>query len=209
MLAPVDTTHDVELVAGCGRMLKTAWGWEVTTITPSTALRPASADAARTGSPKAHATTRRAASPPSSRSLPTSRPRASSPSSVSPASLRSLGAPTELVARARRSRDDETRHAVRDAMRRIADDETTHASLSWDVAAWLEPCLTEAERQQLEIVRSGALRDLSGALQREPHHDLRTAADLPGAREAQQLLASLVTTRTPLPAAGPRRSLPH
>lgn len=70
MLAPVDTTHDVELVAGCGRMLKTASGWEVTTLTPSTALRPASADAARTGSPKAHATTRRAASPPSSRSLP-------------------------------------------------------------------------------------------------------------------------------------------
>ena len=101
------------------------------------------------------------------------------------------------------------RSDVRDAMRPIVDDETAHASLSWDVAARLDPRLTEAERQQLEVVRSGALRDLFGALQREPHDDLRTAAGLPGAREAQQLLASLVTTLTPLPAAGPRRSLPH
>ena len=77
------------------------------------------------------------------------------------------------------------------------------------MAAWLEPRLTEAEREQLDVVRSGALRDRSGALQREPHHDLRTAAGLPGAREAQQLLASLVTTLTPLTAAEPRRSLPH
>ena len=111
--------------------------------------------------------------------------------------LAALGAPH----RARGPRPPQPRR--RDTPRRA------HASLSWDVAAWLEPRLTETERQQLDVVRSAARRDLSGPLQREPHHDLRTAAGLPGAREAQQLLASLVTTLTPLPAAGPRRSLPH
>jgi len=30
LLAPIDTTDDLELVAGCGRMLKTPSGWEVT-----------------------------------------------------------------------------------------------------------------------------------------------------------------------------------
>jgi len=32
LLAPIDTTADVELVAGCGRMLKTAAGWELTKV---------------------------------------------------------------------------------------------------------------------------------------------------------------------------------
>lgn len=168
-----------------------------------------------------------------------------------------LGAPSELVARARRSRDDETRHAevmdgfvrrlgrtpraleiaemqprsvfamalenaiegciretfgalvahyqanaaesveVRDAMRRIAEDETSHASLSWDVAAWLEPRLSDAEREQLHAARLDALRELSVSLKREPSHELQAAAGLPGSREAEQLLAALAHTLAP------------
>jgi hypothetical protein len=101
-----------------------------------------------------------------------------------------------------------TRSDVREAMRGIAHDETAHASLSWDVAAWLEPRLTEAERQQLHDARRDALRELAGTLRREPRHDLRTAAGLPGTHEAKQLLASLVTTLAPVLPPSPA-SLPH
>ena len=171
--------------------------------------------------------------------------------------LSMLGAPVELVDRARRSRDDETRHAdvmnglarrlgigpreleiapmrtrsafaialenavegciretygalvahyqssaaesseVRDAMRAIAEDETTHASLAWDIAAWLEPRLSNAERKQLHGARVECLRELSLSLERPPSEELLTGAGVPGPREAKQLLAGLAHTLAP------------
>ncbi len=164
------------------------------------------------------------------------------------------GAPPELIARARRSRDDELRHAdvmqgfvrrlgsvpgpleiaprdlrsafamarenavegciretfgalvahyqanaadsaeVRDAMRAIAEDETAHASLSWDVAAWLEPRLSEEERQQLDRARAEALDELAVSMTREPGPELIASVGLPPARAARQLLAALAST---------------
>lgn len=44
--------------------------------------------------------------------------------------------------------------AVRDAMREIAEDETRHAELAWAIAAWLQPQLDAAEREQLALARS-------------------------------------------------------
>jgi len=51
---------------------------------------------------------------------------------------------------------------VRQVMAQIAEDETRHAELSWRVAAWLEPQLTELERRQVSAAREiafGTLRD--------------------------------------------------
>jgi hypothetical protein len=287
MLAPVDTTNDVELVAGCGRMLKTPSGWEVTKLytdpggcfggTSGWQRFDVSLDGIVTEK-EDHTVTR----PPTciSGRRPTGLVAGASDGAhgslaaffaesayLEAASvvaferladeLAARGAPAALVARARRSRDDETRHAdvmngfarglggtprslevaeaqprsllamalenavegciretfgalvahyqattagsreVRDAMRLIAEDETAHASLSWDVAAWLEPRLSESERQELDAARQLALRELAASLLREPSHELRTAAGLPDAREAQQLLAGLALTLAP------------
>jgi len=51
---------------------------------------------------------------------------------------------------------------VKNAMAQIAEDETRHADLSWRVARWLEPQLSEHERARIDTARSvafGALRD--------------------------------------------------
>jgi hypothetical protein len=287
ILAPIDTTNDVELVAGCGRMLKTATGWELTKIltdrgdcwggTSGWQRFAVSPDGAVTLT-EDHAVSR----PPTC--ISGRRPDGLVASTrdeghgsladffaesayLEAASvvaferladeLTTLGAPAELVARARKSRDDETRHAaimdgfvrglgctpravqiapmqarselaialenavegciretfgalvahyqanaaesaeVRESMRRIAEDETSHASLAWDVAAWLEPRLSDAEREQLAGARLGALRELSVSLQRDPSSELRSGAGLPGAVEAEQLLAALARTLAP------------
>lgn len=287
LLAPVDTTNDVELVAGCGRMLKTPTGWEVTKLftdrgdcwggTSGWQRYVVSVDGVVTLK-EDHLVSR----PPTC--ISGRRPdglvagaRDEGHGSVAEFfaesayleaasviaferladELTTLGADAELVARARKSRDDEVRHAevmdgfvrrlgctpralqiapmqprsafaialenavegciretfgalvahyqanaaesaeVRDAMRRIAEDETSHASLAWDVAAWLEPRLSQAEREQLESARLGALRELSVSLQRAPSGEVQSVAGLPGAREAEQLLAALARTLAP------------
>ncbi|CAN5715544.1 hypothetical protein BH11MYX4_BH11MYX4_36380 [soil metagenome] len=244
LLAPIDTAGDVELVAGCGRMLKTASGWEVTKVftgpgdcwgwTSGWQRLAVSADGAVTTQED-----RSVNHPPtciggrrpqglvegvSERSQGTIAEFFVESAHLEAASvvaferltveLTERGAPAELIARARRSRDDETRHAdvmegfakrlgsaprvlaiaprqprsafamarenavegciretfgalvahyeanaaesaeVRDAMRAIAKDETAHASLSWDITAWLEPRLSADEHRQLERARA-------------------------------------------------------
>jgi hypothetical protein len=49
---------------------------------------------------------------------------------------------------------------VREVMQRIAEDETRHAELSWRVAAWLEPQLTEAEQTAVLAARHAAFSKL-------------------------------------------------
>jgi hypothetical protein len=53
---------------------------------------------------------------------------------------------------------------VRDAMLQIADDETGHAELSWRVAQWLEPQLTEDQQVAVEAARLAAFKQLEGEL---------------------------------------------
>jgi len=83
---------------------------------------------------------------------------------------------------------------VRDAMRAIARDETAHASLSWDVAAWLEPRLSADERRQLDRARAEALAELAVSVAREPCRELTASAGVPHAEAAGQLLAALAST---------------
>ena len=287
LIAPVDTTSDVELVAGCGRMLKTQAGWEVTKLftdpgdcwggTSGWQRYTVSTDGVVTLK-QDHAVTRAPTCISGRRpdGLVASTP-AEGQSSLAAYfaqsayleaasvvaferladELTTLGAPTELVARARRSRDDEERHAevmegfvrrlgstplplevsplpprslfamalenavegciretygalvahyqasaaesaeLRGAMLRIAEDETSHASLSWDVAAWVEPLLSQAEREQLARARMHALHELSVSLQRDPTDEALRAAGVPGPLEADQLLSALTTALAP------------
>jgi hypothetical protein len=291
MLAPIDTTNDVELLAGCGRMLKVPDGWELTKLYTDKGECSGGASGWQrfAVSTEGVVTLRedhvvsRAPTCISGRRPEGLVARGPEEPWDSVASffvesayleaasvvaferlaeeLSSLRAPRELVARALKSRDDEMRHAevmkafvkrsggapraleiapkqprsifamalenavegcvretfgalvahyqattaesaeVRDAMRRIAEDETSHASLSWDVAAWLEPRLSDAERDRLHTARLGALRELSASLEQEPSHELRAATGLPGAREAEQLLAGLADVLAPAIAA--------
>jgi hypothetical protein len=53
---------------------------------------------------------------------------------------------------------------VRAAMTQIADDETRHAQLSWQIAAWLEPQLSDEERAAVALARRAAYQQLSGEL---------------------------------------------
>jgi len=284
MLAPLDTTSDVELVAGCGRMLATKTGWEITKIytddgscfggTRGWTRFAMSIDGAI--SAEEDHTVRRDATCISGR-----RPAGIVPCAATHGDegglvgffvesayleaasviaferladeLTELGAPDDLVSRARRSRDDEVRHAdvmtglvrdlggaprpldvapptrrsafeiarenavegsiretfgallahyqartaesgaVRAAMRGIAEDETRHASLAWDVAAWLEPRLSASERKELDSARRDALVALAAAVIAEPSIELTRGAGVPPARAATQLLASLAT----------------
>ena len=54
--------------------------------------------------------------------------------------------------------------AVRTALCTIAEDETRHATLSWRVAAWLEPRLTAPERRLVAHARADALAQLQREL---------------------------------------------
>ncbi len=77
---------------------------------------------------------------------------------------------------------------VRAAMLRIAEDETAHAQLSWDLVAFYAERLTPQERAQGEAARARAVASLRDDLALEPAYALRSAAGLPSAAVAQQLL---------------------
>jgi hypothetical protein len=53
---------------------------------------------------------------------------------------------------------------VKNAMAQIAEDETRHADLSWRVAQWLEPQLSERERARIDTARSDAFNALRDEL---------------------------------------------
>lgn len=282
LLAPFDTTSDVELLAGCGAMLKVGAQWEVTrsfkddgscfggtsgwtrlTVSESGMLsikedhaehRAPTCISGRRPDGLAPARADEACGDVAAFFAESARLEAASVVAFERLAdeLSSLGAPADLVARALRSRDDEIRHArtmealasdagavprpvaveaprarspfaiarenavegcvretfgalvahyqahaaesahIREAMRVIAADETSHASLAWDVAAWLEPRLTEDERRQLVVARTEALDELHVGLRAEPSPSL-VAAGLPGARASERLLTALAT----------------
>ncbi|MEZ4406626.1 MAG: hypothetical protein R3A52_09135 [Polyangiales bacterium] len=84
-----------------------------------------------------------------------------------------------------------TREGVAAAMGPIADDEMRHASLAWDVAAWLEPRLTDAEREAVNDARATARASLEARVARGHDAELTEALGLPGPALAARLAASL------------------
>lgn len=77
------------------------------------------------------------------------------------------------------------------AMKAIARDETRHAALSWDVAAWIEPRLTDEERRAVGRAREAAVEALWRDLGAEAPGDAERLAGVPRAREARSLHAAL------------------
>jgi len=84
--------------------------------------------------------------------------------------------------------------AIKCMMQLIAQDETRHAALAWDVAAWLEPLLSTAERELVENARQRTIAKLRAELSVEPTSELKTAAGMPDAVAAIALLDALDTT---------------
>ncbi len=80
------------------------------------------------------------------------------------------------------------------AMAAIADDEARHASLSWEIAQWIEPRLTDAERAELAIAKARAFAELRAEAQTEPDPALVERAGVPDARTALALLDHLAAT---------------
>jgi hypothetical protein len=167
------------------------------------------------------------------------------------AELRALGAPCGLVTEARRSRDDEVRHAarmdalarrfgstpaevrveqkpmrslfevaldnavegcvretygalvathqamtatddeVRSAMLDIADDETRHAALSWQIAAWASPQLTDSEHAAIETAQKEAIAALRIESRIGPVDEVATIAGMPRAAAAAAMVDTL------------------
>jgi hypothetical protein len=83
---------------------------------------------------------------------------------------------------------------VRRCMRAIAEDETRHASLAWQIAAWLEPRLSAQERAELRTAQRqavvGLAEELDGAADTPA---LQMLAGVPSRAQAQRLLATLRT----------------
>jgi Mn-containing catalase len=85
---------------------------------------------------------------------------------------------------------------IRDAMRAIADDELGHATLAWDVAAWIEPLLDEAERSRVVAARRDAARELARLVDEEQPPSLVTDLGLPSRERAGALLAGALVLWT-------------
>lgn len=77
---------------------------------------------------------------------------------------------------------------VASILRGIARDETRHAALAWDVAAWIEPSLTEAERARVREARRAAVDELARQLAVEPGDEVARTAGAPRARAARAML---------------------
>ena len=80
------------------------------------------------------------------------------------------------------------------AMAEIAEDESRHAALSWQIAAWIEPRLTDDERAELQIAKSRAFTDLRAEAHTSPNAELVRLAGVPDATTALALLDHLADT---------------
>ena len=79
-------------------------------------------------------------------------------------------------------------------MAAIADEETEHAALSWDVAAWIEAQLSDAERTQLAAERRDAFDTLAKDLAAHVDPRVAHASGIPSASDALRLLEALEPT---------------
>ncbi len=74
------------------------------------------------------------------------------------------------------------------AMRAIAREETEHAALSWDMAAWIEPTLSDEERATLAAAKRAAVADLERVLTRRYQPAVEKLAGMPAPAQAKALL---------------------
>lgn len=79
-------------------------------------------------------------------------------------------------------------------MRTIAEDESRHAELSWAVASWIEPQLTDAEREQLRFARLSALTELRAEMRLTPDARVMDVTGLPHPSVAVAMLDDLSQT---------------
>lgn len=83
--------------------------------------------------------------------------------------------------------------SVRAAMEQIADDETRHAELSWRVAQWLEPQLSEPQQLAVTAARRAAFDQLEGELHDVLSPSARALIGLPDSHVSASLLRQLGT----------------
>jgi hypothetical protein len=73
----------------------------------------------------------------------------------------------------------------------IAKDETEHAALSLDLAEWIDPLLTAAERDAVAEARESAFAELERALVNEPSREEIALGGMPSQTTAKRLLDAL------------------
>ena len=76
-------------------------------------------------------------------------------------------------------------------MRGIAADETRHAALAWEVAAWIEPLLSERERYAIDMARQEAVTKLGLDLAIDPDARVAHIAGAPTAAECAGLFRAV------------------
>jgi hypothetical protein len=80
---------------------------------------------------------------------------------------------------------------VRAAMVQVAEDETRHAALSWSVAEWALPQLSEAQRMAIRAAQRGAIDALTRSVSIPEADALVQDAGLPAPRAALVMLQAL------------------
>jgi hypothetical protein len=80
---------------------------------------------------------------------------------------------------------------VRAAMAQVAEDETRHAALSWAVAEWALPRLSEAQRMAIRAAQRGAIDALTRSVSIPESDALVQDAGLPAPRAALVMLQAL------------------
>ena len=88
---------------------------------------------------------------------------------------------------ARRAQDP----VVRAAMAQVAEDETRHAALSWAVAEWSLPQLTDAQRDVIRGAQRAAISALTRSVSIPEAHVLLRDAGLPAPGAALAMLQAL------------------
>jgi len=80
---------------------------------------------------------------------------------------------------------------IAEAMRVIAEDETRHAALAWDIAAWVEPQLSQEQLNELRIARDAAVSVLESELQHPPSDEAVSLAGFPKREQALSMLGAV------------------
>lgn len=80
---------------------------------------------------------------------------------------------------------------VAEAMREVADDEIRHAELSWSVAGWLEPQLTDEEREQIAQAKRDAIEMLRNQAREPIDPEIVSLAGVPAAETAVAMVERL------------------
>jgi hypothetical protein len=80
------------------------------------------------------------------------------------------------------------------AMREIAAEETQHAELSWKIARWAEPLLSDDERAAIQSARARAVLELRAEMSTEPDEAIADVAGLPPAAVSVALIDEMSRT---------------